>query len=415
MIFDIDAHFEPGPEWLDPYPDLRARLPQMHPALSAVEGIAGDVLRDVPESQRPSLDELQPPGIAILYGEEKAAEAERRAEFEGKEQHQTADAAARVKWLDAQGIDHQNVICLAGLAYRVALEQRDPELLREVLRTCNTWLADTCEPSEGRLLPVTTLDCSDLSESVAELTRMRARGSRIFLIPGHPIDGVPPSHPDWDRLWSAATDLGMAPMLHVGFERTRFDPAWVNLGTDTAALRMFASSFSHTGAETLLTAFVFGGVFERHPTLTVLLAELGVGWLPFLLKMIDMKLEPSAQLFLGDYSLPLKPSEYLARNVRGTPLSWAKDQPLPELIEALPEDMIVFSSDFPHFEGYTDPMGVYREQLAGLTQTQRDRFYGGSMADVYARMGDPIRSPPRVGGSGEAATRDGLTTIQYSI
>ena len=35
MIFDIDAHFEPGPEWLDPYPGLEARLPEPHPGASA--------------------------------------------------------------------------------------------------------------------------------------------------------------------------------------------------------------------------------------------------------------------------------------------------------------------------------------------------------------------------------------------
>ena len=52
--------------------------------------------------------------------------------------------------------------------------------------------------------------------------------------------------------------------------------------------------------------------------------------------------------------------------------------------------VIVFSSDFPHFEGYSDPMGVYEKQLAELSPERLERFYGGSMADVYARMGDPL-------------------------
>jgi hypothetical protein len=53
--------------------------------------------------------------------------------------------------------------------------------------------------------------------------------------------------------------------------------------------------------------------------------------------------------------------------------------------------MLVFSSDFPHFEGFSDPMGYYGEELAPLDEKKRERFYGGSMLDVYARMGDPIR------------------------
>jgi hypothetical protein len=52
--------------------------------------------------------------------------------------------------------------------------------------------------------------------------------------------------------------------------------------------------------------------------------------------------------------------------------------------------MIVFSSDFPHFEGIHDPARYYREKLAPLTPERRERFYGGAMREVWARMGDPI-------------------------
>jgi predicted TIM-barrel fold metal-dependent hydrolase len=179
-------------------------------------------------------------------------------------------------------------------------------------------------------------------------------------------------------------------MLHVGFERTDFEAAWANLGTDTTSLRLFASSFGNVGAQTLINSFIFNGVFERHPHLTLLLAELGVGWLPWLYREVDGRIVPTSELFLGKYEYSLKPSEFIERNVRGTPLSWNKDQPIPQVMRELPDDVIVFSSDFPHFEGYTDPMGTYREQLVEFSPERLERFYGGSMADVYARMGDSI-------------------------
>ena len=50
-------------------------------------------------------------------------------------------------------------------------------------------------------------------------------------------------------------------------------------------------------------------------------------------------------------------------------------------------------SDFPHFEGFSDPMGFYREQLAPLGEDARRRFFGETMLDVYARMGDPVVAP----------------------
>ena len=61
-----------------------------------------------------------------------------------------------------------------------------------------------------------------------------------------------------------------------------------------------------------------------------------------------------------------------------------------EIIRELPADMIVFSSDFPHFEGFTDPIGHYGVALADLSPERRERFFGGAIAEVYARMGDPI-------------------------
>jgi predicted TIM-barrel fold metal-dependent hydrolase len=390
MIIDIDSHFEPGEDWLEPYPQLQSKLPSVPKETGLIEGIMGDLLRNVPRDEWWPMDELMPPGAGVLLGREQLEESQRRAEFEGKQQRAHADAAARVKWLDAQGIDVQNVICLDGFHYTVVLEDHDRPLLREAIHTCNSWLADTCDPAQGRLLPVTTLEYSELDWAVAELTRMRARGSRIFLIPGYPVAGLPPCHPDWDRLWSAATDLGMTPMLHVGFERTAFDPGWANLGTDAHALRYFASSFGNVGGQTLLSSFIFNGVFERHPKLTLLLAELGVGWLPWVYREVDGRIDPVSQLFLGEYHYSLKPSEFIERNVRATPLSWAKDRPIPQLMRDLPDDVVVFSSDFPHFEGYADPMGSYRDQLSGFSSERLDRFYGGSMADVYARMGDPL-------------------------
>lgn len=387
-IIDIDAHFEPGADWLDPYPELAAKLPKLDPGLLAVDTIVGDLLRDVPKAQRPPLEELKPPGLRTLFGQEKAAEAERRAGFAGKNQFQVANLNARLKWIDGQGIQIQNVICLAGYAY--VLFVKDRALRQETLRTCNSWLADTCAPSAGRLLPVTALDYEDLDWAISELTRMRERGSRIFLIPAYPVNGIPPSHPAWDRVWSAATDLGMAPMLHTGFEHMRFDPGWANTGGDATLLRQIGGSHRHVAPMTLLYALIYSGAFERHPRLTLLLAEVGVGWLPFLYREIDDRISPTAELFIGPWQYPMRPSEYLARNVRGTPLSGGNDRPLPRIMEDLPEDMIVFSSDFPHFEGYTDPMGYYADALKSVPAARRERFLGGSIADVYARLGDPL-------------------------
>ena len=388
LVIDIDAHFEPGADWLQPYPDLARRLPTLDGGALAVKGICGDLVESIPLDRRPSMAELTPPGLLTLFAQEKAGEKTRRAEFEGKNQMEVANAKARLQWMDSQGIDIQNVICLSGVTYLAFID--DAELRREVVQASNDWLANTCDEGQGRLLPVTVLDYDDLDWAIEELGRMRRRGSRVVLIPGAPVNGVSLAHPSWDKFWRAVTDNGMIAMLHTGFERMSFDPGWSNMEADATLLRQFGGSFRHVTPMLLINAMILSGVFERHPTLTLMVAELGVGWLPFFKNDIDDRISPTAQLFLGEWKYPLKPSEYLARNVRATPLAGGNDTPLARIMDDLPQDMLVFSSDFPHFEGFTDPAAHYREALAGLSRERRDLFFGGATAALYARMGDPL-------------------------
>jgi predicted TIM-barrel fold metal-dependent hydrolase len=182
----------------------------------------------------------------------------------------------------------------------------------------------------------------------------------------------------------------MLPMLHTGFERMSFDPGWANQGGDATLLRMIGGAQRHVAPNTLINALIYSGVFERFPTLTLLLAEVGTGWLPFLHREIDDRISPVAELFLGKWTHSLKPSEYLARNVKATPLSGGNDSPLTKIMAELPNDMLVFSSDFPHFEGIADPIAHYGNALAGIAPAQRERFLGGAIDDAFRRMGDAL-------------------------
>jgi len=191
LIIDVDAHFEPGADWLSNAPDLAKRLPQLDAGALAVNTICGDLVRSIPAERRPSTAELSPPGLLTLFAQEKVGEKQRRAEFEGKNQMEVANAKARLQWIDSQGIDIQNVICLSGVTYQTFID--DLGLRQAVIRAANDWLADTCAEGAGRLLPVAALDYTDLEWAVAELARMRRRGSRIVLVPGAPVNGVSPA------------------------------------------------------------------------------------------------------------------------------------------------------------------------------------------------------------------------------
>jgi predicted TIM-barrel fold metal-dependent hydrolase len=391
-IIDVDAHVEPAPGWLDEFPDLASRLPELLPdadprfVLGTAEMFAwfvsDDLLRGVPPAERMSMERIVNPAMEFLFSGEAPA-----VTYAGADQYAPlTDPAARVAWLDEQGIAKQNLI--SGGGYTLARAVEDPGLSRAALEADNTWMADAVGEHGDRLLPVANLRYDDLDWAVAELRRTRARGSRAFLISSEPAGGIPPSSPGFDPVWAAATELGMVPLLHIGMSPAMIHPGWARL-EDPGLIRLLSVLQPAQSAEIWLTAMVIGGVFERHPTLTVLISELGIDWLPRLAERLDaMALPEASPLVLGGYDLPLTPSEYIRRNVRISPLPAAHQSPL-ELFEALP-GVAVFSSDYPHFEGNGQPLPYYRELLAGVDDDVRDGFLGGSIAEAYDRMGDPL-------------------------
>jgi predicted TIM-barrel fold metal-dependent hydrolase len=382
MVVDVDTHWEStrfgrGNHPLDEFWD---RLPA--PLDRLAFALAGDLLAGLPEGDRPSAAQLLPHLVARADG---------RASIHPDHD---SDASERLAWMDGLGIDHA-LVNPGG--YWQMIEFLGVDRPRAAER-CNDFLADQLDGHRDRLMPVSIIDFSDLDAAVAEMARMRAKGSRAFFlytVHGDPVNGISPGHPVWDKVWSAATDLGMVPVIHVGNTSSRFT-GWANIGWDEPGssgipgLLRLANTQRVQVAETLLCALLFGGVFARHPTLTVLLEEMRVGWLPWFVARCEGQTQSS--LALGPWPYELSGGAFLRRNVRVTPLPGFGDRDALDVMAQLPE-MFVFSSDFPHAEGNADPIELYRPGLDEIDDELRASFMGANMYDCYARMGDPLSLP----------------------
>ena len=194
-----------------------------------------------------------------------------------------SSAAERVAWMDSVGIDH----CLVNPGgWWQMLEYVDDRT--RGARRCNDFLTERLADRQDRLHAVAVLDLTDPEVAAQELEHARARGARAFFlytVKGKPPGGVSPAHPSWDRVWSAATALGMVAVIHVGNTASDFD-GWADIGWNQpdgagiAGLVRLANTQRIHAAQNLLSALLYGGVFARHPALTVLLAEMRVGWVP---------------------------------------------------------------------------------------------------------------------------------------
>ena len=382
MIVDVDTHWEAttyarGEHPLEPWLD---RLPTGLSMLAF--GIAGDLLRALPESLRPSATELLP-GL-VKMAQQKGGPVIL---------HPLHDSSSgeRVAWMDRVGIDH----CLVNPGgYWQQLEFIGADRARGAQR-CNSYLAERLSDHADRLHAVAVIDFTNLDAAVAELERARGLGARAFFlytVNGRPSGGVSPGHPSWDRVWEAATRLGMVAVIHVGNTSADFE-GWADIGWQlegsggVAGLVRLANTQRVHAAQNLLSALLYGGVFARHPTTTVLLEEMRVGWVPWFVQMLDRQSRSSAAL--GDWPWALSGGDMLRRNVRVTPLPGFGDTDGLDVLGQLP-DMCVFSSDFPHQEGNAEPIELYRPGLDDLDEALRASFMGQNMVDCYARMADPL-------------------------
>jgi predicted TIM-barrel fold metal-dependent hydrolase len=345
-------------------------------------GVAGDLLRALPPTDRPTARELLP---ALV----------RNAESTGGpvvlHPLHASSAAERVEWMDHVGIDH----CLVnpGAYWQQVQFVPRADWSRAIAR-CNAFLGEQLADT-GRLHPVALADLSDSAAAVGQLEDARARGARAFFLStdnGRPEGGRSPGHPDLDPVWDAAVRLGMVAVIHVGNTASDFD-GWAEIGwrdersAGIGGLVRLANTQRTHAAQNLIAGMLYGGVFARHPQLTVLLEEMRVNWVPPFFATLERQALPSPAL--GDWPYDVSGGDMLRRNVRSTPLPGFGDTDALDVLAELP-DQLVWSSDYPHFEGNAEPIELYGTALDDLDAELRAWFMGGNVEECYARTGDPL-------------------------
>ena len=133
----------------------------------------------------------------------------------------------------------------------------------------------------------------------------------------------------------------------------------------------FILAMSHFGPEVFISAMIMGGALERHPRLRIGVLEYMAGWIGPMAELLDQ----SVGFFRGalDATAPLKPSEYINRQVRITPFFW---EPIDLYIERYGlEDVYVFSTDYPHPEGGVETIPAMFASVSKLGDRAAQKFF----------------------------------------
>ena len=387
-VIDADAHFHEPVDWLTyADPALAAELPPPPTFGGAFVKAAGGVAR-----QMFPADVIPDDPVELVSAEFRVhlmkAEAMQPEHYEQASGNPYYDAAARVKLCDAEGVAVQflNPTMSIVQGFLQVTDSGHPELLPRLISAYNRWAAEQLAGYTDRLIPVAEIFPHDVQAMIAEMTRMREAGSRVFHLTQNDLKSY--THPDYEPMWSAAEDLGMVAYVHLPFGEP-VHRSFANNGRGFETYVHLGGLAEAPRTRHFLMAMVFDGVFERHPRLRMLLAECGHSWLPQFLFDIDSKTTKIAmdgQPQENFYKLPLKPSEYIRRHVRvsivpGFVESGVERLSVREALQSLPgPEMLVFSSDYPHVEGRVSGVPFF-DKLLPEDDAIRESFYGGSIAE----------------------------------
>ncbi|WP_328418454.1 amidohydrolase [Micromonospora sp. NBC_00389] len=267
------------------------------------------------------------------------------------------EVSARLADMDTRGVDHQ-VISAAPPNFNYAMPAN---VGMDFTRLQNDALLATAAKSPARLSVFADLPLQDMAASLDELARVvddpAVRGVEI----GSNVNGRNLDDPDFEPLWGALADAGLAVLVHpdkvAGSERLT-----------SYYLQNFVGN--PTDSTIAIASLIFGGVLERHPALRFCFVH-GGGFAPYQIGRWDhgWRCRPEAQTVI---STP--PSEYFARLFFD---SLTHDRmSLQFLGERVGWDHVLLGSDYRFDMADGDPVGSVRS--LGLDAALEAQVLGGN-------------------------------------
>jgi len=273
----------------------------------------------------------------------------------------------RLELMDTLGIKAATLYPnVAGFGSQNFLKVGDEALRMACVEIYNDAMAEVQESSGGRLLPMAMVPHWDPAAVPDEVQRIHDLGLRGIVTVSNPHDTGGPNYGDasWEPQWEICESLEMPINFHIGasagdldwFGRTPWTtwPGEVRLTIGGASLFM--------GNARWMSNLLFTDVFERHPGLSIVSVESGVGWLPFFLESLDYQAGETAPEHLRHMSM--KPSEYFRQNFYGT--FWFESASVGAAVDYLGADRVMFETDFPH------PTCLYPQSVERIAETLKD-------------------------------------------
>jgi predicted TIM-barrel fold metal-dependent hydrolase len=248
----------------------------------------------------------------------------------------------------------------------------DAELEQACFAVWNDWAAQEFNSvAPDRLCVLPFLPTHSPEAAAAELERCAAKGHRGAIIDVFDFDATDPA---WDRLWAAAHETGLPLSFHIkGGSSLRLS---FEIGKWQSAA--FASLLPMQLNEAI-AIMIFSGALARHPGFKLVLAEAGIGWLPYYLSRMDMEWKKLKDMV--DYAPKDPPSELFRRQVIAT---FEEEEAAPQVIPQLGFDVVMWASDYPHLDStFPESRRVIAETFGSFSLEDRRKVTALNCARLY--------------------------------
>jgi predicted TIM-barrel fold metal-dependent hydrolase len=371
VVHDADSHLMELPDSLDAYLDAKARaqydeLPKLHRQPRDADYVRlARAQHDDPEFRAQANE-------SILL----------RKNYQALGSFRPSD---RTRALDELGFASQLVFTTWCLGNFDLDESSNIPLCYAVAHAHNQMISDFCA-ADRRLLATGYVPLVDFERALTCARTAIELGCKGLVIPSKCPPGHSPSHIHFDALWALAQEAGLPILFHVGGEqkmnRDYFNNGLPNVKDFHGGEENFTSlsfmAIPHS-AEQTLAALIFDGVLDRFPRLKFGAIELGASWLPSWMRYLDAGFAAFRKHEERLQKLSLRPSEFAQRQLRVTPYP---HEDVAWLIANTGEEMLLFSSDYPHIEGGRNPIKRFNESLAPSPARAIQRFYRENFIDL---------------------------------
>ncbi len=226
--------------------------------------------------------------------------------------------------------------------------RRDREVQIACVRAYNDWMSEFSSADPEKLWGLATLPVTGVEDAMEEARRVKdLPGIRGIQLTAFPNGHDQPRHDVDDPFWSLAEEMDMPLTIHVGFsdggEIEDMDPdAVADDAFGKLTLPLLNVGRQAVPSIGLLSHFVLGGVFQRHPKLRLGFAEVGIAWIPFFMEQTDFNYV--RHRFWSNGHLERLPSEYVRDHIYST----FQEDNYGLRNRDLILDNIMWSSDYPH-------------------------------------------------------------------